>query len=556
MKMLKNKITSLLMATFIVAGGIFVWSCDDDEKTTNGIVPKATSITPNENVKAGTVVTITGTELNHVKAVRFGTQCLVVKVDFDEASNATQIVLTLPAEAPNGEVYLVAEDETVPNQLAGTITVVMPVVTDIAPLEVTGGSVITITGTDVDLVAEVYIATVELTDLNLVSETELQATCPRNIAGGFLKLVTKADEEVQYTAKSFASIIPTITNVTPTTVATGTVITITGTKLLAVEKVLIAGTELVEITPISDTELTAKCPSGLESGELKVITYNGEEVVYGASAITVNPSPVADEVSNTVVKGGVVVTGTDLNLVTAITVGGAQVTNFLSQSSTQIIFDLPATVGAGNTTLGLIHSGGTVTSPEFEVSEFTPIVFFPFIDPATEWSNDGFGSGAAHDLGNVVAGSAGHEWVYFVDETVDGSWKAYFMNNGQWTNESNPFSTSTLSSADVVKMDVKIDEVGEAVVLKFRMTGDAGDFWYVWKIGELYSSVAPTGWITVSFPLADFKDNNGDGPGTLNNPIGQIPHSSGTNDVEYGLTAGWGSGKITLSVDNVRFDHP
>jgi hypothetical protein len=444
-------------------------------------------------------------------------------------------VLTLPEEAPNGEVYLIADDETVPNQFVGTIGVVLPVVTNIAPQEVTGGTVVTITGTDLDLVAEVHIATVELTDLNLVSNTELKATCPANIAGGFLKLVTKADEEVQYTAKSFASIIPTITNVTPTTVSTGSVITIIGTKLLAVEKVLIADKELIEVTPISDTELTAKCPSGLESGELKVITYNGEEAIYGASAITVNPAPVAEEVSNTIVKGRVVVTGTDLNLVTEIVVGGVQVTSFAAQSATEIIFDLPATINAGTTTVGLVHSGGTVTSPEFEVSAFTQseYVIFDFDTRSFSWGSD---------MGAVVTDAGGN--YYQVNETVDGGWKTYFVANDPALN------TAGLSAANyAIVFDLKVDPSTSADVnLKLRL----GTFWRPWQVKETYeANGGTTDWVAVYLPLNEFKNQDGNGV-NLTSVLLSNPDEMKLGD-SWGVTSGWNSGTVNMQIRNMRF---
>jgi hypothetical protein len=535
MKKLKNNITSLLTATLIVAGSLFLWSCEEDEKTATGITPQATSITPNENVKAGATVTIAGTYLDHVKEVRFGTQCLVAKVDFNAASDANQIVLTLPEEAPNGEVYLIADDETVANQLAGTIKVILPVVTDIAPQEVTGGTVITITGTDLDLVAEVHIATIELTDLNLISNTELQATCPSNIAGGFLKLVTKADEEVQYTAKSFASIIPTITNVAPTTVSTGTVITITGTKLLAVEKVLIGGNELVEVTPVSDTELTAKCPSGLESGELKVITYNGEEVTYGASAITVNPAPVAEEVSNTLEKGRVVVTGTDLNLVTEIVAGGVQITSFAAQSATEIIFDLPDAVNVGTTTLGLVHSGGIITTPEFEVRAFTQADYIIFdFDSKTyaDWAND---------LGVTVVDAGGN--YYQVNETVSGGWAFYCANNTD-------LNISGLSASNyAVAFDLKVgSSTADDINLKIRL----GDFWKPWQVKETYTANGgTTDWVIVYLPLSEFKNQDGNG----DNLTSEILNDSGKMKLGdgYGVTSGWNGGQLDMQIRNIRF---
>jgi hypothetical protein len=257
---------------------VILSSCEKDESNTaQGITPVVNSISPAENIKAGDLVTITGSNLAHVKQIRFGARYLLEKEYFVSLSN-TQIELSLPPEAPNGEVYLIADSETAPNVSAGIITVILPAVTDISPLEITGGTKITITGTDLDLVKNVLIATVTLTDLQLVDNTTLRATCPNTIAGGFLKLVAKNDEEVPYTAKSFAGIIPVITGATPLTVVDNRTITITGQKLLAVEKVLIGDQELTGVTAVSNTELTATCPDGIETGVLKVITYNGETV--------------------------------------------------------------------------------------------------------------------------------------------------------------------------------------------------------------------------------------------------------------------------------------
>ncbi|MFV0536103.1 MAG: glycan-binding surface protein, partial [Dysgonomonas sp.] len=64
--------------------------------------------------------------------------------------------------------------------------------------------------------------------------------------------------------------------------------------------------------------------------------------------------------------------------------------------------------------------------------------------------------------------------------------------------------------------------------------------------GEAYPN-GTNGWVTVTFPLNEFRDS--DGNGNILSDISNINSSL----TERALTSGWNGGKVNMYVDNVRF---
>ncbi|MDR0798959.1 MAG: hypothetical protein LBN18_04275, partial [Dysgonamonadaceae bacterium] len=138
--MKKNNIYQWLYASVIVMTSLFLWSaCGEDDTygkpdvdntphlTVKDINPKVT--------KPGNMVVISGRDMNLVKAVRFGEtdQFVVLREAFDKVStNSTQLVLTIPEDAPIGTVYVISNEDIALE--AGTLTAMMPVVEKIEPV--------------------------------------------------------------------------------------------------------------------------------------------------------------------------------------------------------------------------------------------------------------------------------------------------------------------------------------------------------------------------------------------------------------------------------------
>jgi hypothetical protein len=540
MKKFKYNSMSLIAVVLFTGLSISLSSCDDEKNTVTGITPKATSITPNEHVRAGQTVTIEGSELDHVKEVRFGTLCLVAKSEFDEASDASKLILTLPAEAPDGDVYLIADDETVPNQLIGEITVVLPTITGFSPDEVTGGTEITVTGTDLDLVEEILIGTVKLTDITLneeVNATSLTAICPKTVAGGFLKLVAKNEAEILYTSQAFENIIPIITSADPTTLSTGLIITLQGEKLGAVEKVLIGEVELTDVVANeAGTELTALCPKGVSTGLLSVITRSGIEVKT-TWQIDIIADPSVTAVSNSIPGGLISITGENLLTIYSLIFADnieVNAADFVLRTDEEIQAIVPVNAKLSNASkLELTYSGGLLTSPNFVLRTYNAnnYMMFDFDKISYGWGD-----------GNVtlVTGKNSKGAQILRTDFNGQAWFSYLAQNPAGRGDQLP-STALFIDGWSLALDVKVANVSGGLRLKFRL----GDYWAYWT-PEITSD-----WQTVVIPMVNFKDGNGDGPTSIT--LKEFQTIS-----EWGLASGWADSdaavcNLELIMDNVRF---
>ena len=553
--------------------------------------------------KAGSEVTISGNDLDLVRGVAFSGD---VNVEFDYNPANGSITVTIPETATSGAITLrsVAGEVTTPD-----VTLVAPTDIGVAPATIQAGDEITLTGANLDLVTGITVGG-KAGSITSQSETEVKATTPMDAS------IAGTGVEVLLTLANGVS-VPTAINVTFPAYCFILELPAADVEIKAGELLRLAVENSSRLTGVQvnsaptqyilqGATLYVLIP-GSAGGQavLKLVSSNGE-ATYPIDVVGTGPVETVifqGPVDLTWSDGGrAIVPASELENVAAGTVmkiyfaqkeawGQAQINNgswtvipfaelgdngYLTTNTyedksaseqelvlTQDVLDnIRTSASDGNgiiiqgsdwiiTKITLITGGGGGGGVE-SVADPT-MVFFPFIDPATEYSNEGLGSGAWKELGGVVASGAGapSEWIYKVDEDVDGSWKIYFANNGQWINDANPFNSGNLTANSTVKMDIKIDAIGSDVVLKFRLKGTGGDFWYVWSVGALY----PTGtdWTTVTFPLADFRDGDGNGTGTLDDPAAQLAHTAGQNDVEYGLTAGWGAGHITMSIDNVRF---
>ena len=114
-------------------------------------LPAFTTVTPNP-VKAGTNLTIAGTNLDLVLSVKLGGGKVIEAANF-VSRTATQIVLVVPADTKDGKVILVPASG-VEVSTATDLVMVVPTVS-VTPVTLKNGQDITVTGTNLDLVDHV-----------------------------------------------------------------------------------------------------------------------------------------------------------------------------------------------------------------------------------------------------------------------------------------------------------------------------------------------------------------------------------------------------------------
>jgi hypothetical protein len=349
--------------------------------------PMVTALSPNIGwTEGGTMVTITGTNLNNVTAVYFGTAPATIQSD-----TATQIVVTSPlGVAGTVDVTVVTTGGTSPTSMADHFTyTAAPTVTGISPSAgpAAGGTTVTITGAGLANATAVYFGTVSATILS-DSATQIVVTSPANVAGTVdVTVVTAGGTSPISTADQFTyAAMPIITALSPAfgPVAGGTTVTITGTRLATAAWVRF-GTNLATIVSSSSTQLVVTSPAGVAGTvDVTVVTAGGTSGGTTADQFTYATPPAVTGIgpASGPTTGGttVTITGTGFTGATAVSFGTVAATSFVVDSDTGITATSPAGTGAVDVTVA--GAGGTSTTSSADQFAYVApgASQYPFID--------------------------------------------------------------------------------------------------------------------------------------------------------------------------------
>ena len=306
---------------------------------------------------------------------------------------------------------------------APTVTAVSP---DIGP--VTGGTVVTVTGTDFDSTTTVDFGTIAATDVTVTSPTTLSATSPANVGGSFDVTVTTADTGGDTSATSPADLFaygpPTVTGLSPGAgpLAGGSVVTITGTAFVPGATVSFGTTAATDVTVTSATTLTATAPAGLTVDPVDV-TVTTPSTDGGTSPTSVNDlyaygAPTATSISpitgpaNTPTT--ITITGNDFSPGDTVDFGLTPATAVTVWGPTVITADAPTTLAGGASVTVSNADGGSPTSVAMQFAAGAPTVtgISPAAGPAGGGgtvivTGDGFVAGTTVDFGGVAAAGDG-----------------------------------------------------------------------------------------------------------------------------------------------------
>ncbi|MSZ05483.1 MAG: hypothetical protein F2700_13665, partial [Actinobacteria bacterium] len=136
------------------------------------------------SVAPGASLTITGTNLNSVTAIGFAGSAAVVTFT---VISSTQITVTVPADATSGTLVLQGTGTTATSVSPLTI---LPSVTSFWPLTGPAGTVVTVTGYNLDTPTAVTFNGVPASQFLSVSPTELTATVPAGATNGTIRVGT------------------------------------------------------------------------------------------------------------------------------------------------------------------------------------------------------------------------------------------------------------------------------------------------------------------------------------------------------------------------------
>ena len=230
-----------------------------------------------------------------------------------------------------------------------------PTVTSISPSSglTTGGTSVTITGTNFTGVTGVTIGGAAVSGYTVNSATQITCTTPAGSAGTASVVVTAGG--LSNAANTLYTYIapPTVTGISPASgpTAGGTHVTITGTYLTGATGVTVGGAAATIIS-VSGTSITCTTPAGSAGTASVLVTTpggtNAANSLYNYAALPIVTGISAARGST---NGGnlVTITGTNFTGATGVTLGGTAATSISVTSDTQITCTTPA------------HSAGTVS---------------------------------------------------------------------------------------------------------------------------------------------------------------------------------------------------
>ncbi len=497
----------------------------------NVTLPKFTAVSPNP-VKPGTALQINGTDFQLVKEIIFSDNLKVS--EFTVNAEKTQITVNVPETAKEGILKMVALSG-VETEYAEELKLVGPAVTGIAPAPVKNGAMLTITGTNLDLVTEVVFGGDVKGVISSFTATTLEVAVPLTATEGKVTLNTHSGKTAETEALTLVK--PTITSIAPLALMAGNNITINGTDLDLVRQVKFVGGLTVDVTPATATSFEVTVPPAcVGSDVVTLITTNGTEIASTDQLVVEAANkPVITKINASVKPGAkLTIEGTKLHLVEAIYFQpNVKAVLYGVRTETSIEVFVPETAKKGAVTLKLVaFNGDEVISPEFTISGTDPVVdasyvFFNFDNKGSWWGDKG---APENDPELSLDGSS-----YFrLNHDMNPWWTGFFWRNGR-----NDLKTDGVTVNEwAVKLDVNVlaDVTGD---MKLRLKGTDGDFWAV-----IHGLENKGGWYTVTIPLTSFII---DGGTTV------IPNVANV-DSDFGMAYTGPGEHVNMCIDNVRFE--
>ncbi|GAB3242554.1 hypothetical protein GCM10027296_01170 [Chitinimonas naiadis] len=304
---------------------------------------------------------MTGSGLSKVTSARLGGTTASFTVQSD-----TSLMVVIPATAVTGVLELSGNGSAV--QSTQTITVEAPLVSSITPSSVAPGGRITLSGSFLDRVSSVRLATVNLPIVSKLPAT-LVVDVPTTALSGFPVLVM-ADGSERLSAVAVVVLQPlAVSSIAPAVGIVGTTLTLTGNGLDRVNQVFF-GNATAAPSSRQNNQLTVVVPNGATSGPLRLVASDSDFTT--GQSFQVAPTITVSGMSPTTGLAGstVTVSGTGFTEVSTVTLGGVTV-SISSRSNTQLQFTVPAGAASGEVKL-LSTSQTAVSAGTFAVTSAVP----------------------------------------------------------------------------------------------------------------------------------------------------------------------------------------
>ena len=354
----------------------------------------------------GDKIKIEGDYLNLIYSIAFADDVLVGESDFI-SHDRYAIELIVPEEAKTGKLELYTADLTVVDknsveyqiiQTETAIEIGLPTITSIkgrntaeAQGEITAkaGETISITGTYFNVVADVTVGGVSVTDLKIANDGKgIIFTLPAEAPDG--DIVIKCKSGVEVPVGSFVSVKPTECVATPNPVKAGEALQIDGKDMDLVVDVefadakgeyTIAGNQNI----INTTQAYAvTVPETATEGTLMLVMANGSRI--DVPFTLVKPTITAYNVNPVSAGAALQISGTHLDLIKSITFGGGEVAveaSSITGDGTTITITVPMEGTSGKPVFKLANET-SVEGPELSINE----AVFCYITAMPEFNDD------------------------------------------------------------------------------------------------------------------------------------------------------------------------
>ena len=339
------------------------------------IPPVITSISPSYgSTLGGMSITITGTNFTGATSVTFdgiaATSLSIV--------NSTTITCSTPAHISEGVVDIIVTTGGGPSGAFSSFTYITPAsITDISPSSGinTGGTSVTITGTNFTGATSVTFGGVAATSLSIVNNTTITCITPDVENDGAVGIIVTTEGGPSSTFSSFTYITnPNITGISPSSgsIAGGTNVTITGINFTGATSVTFDGLAATNIDAVNSTTITCITPAHNAGAVGIIVTAEGGPSGAFSSFTYITPPNITGILSSsgsTLGGTNVTITGTNFTGATSVTFDGLAATTISVVDNTTITCITPARATAGDVGIIVTTEGG----PSGEFSSFTYI---------------------------------------------------------------------------------------------------------------------------------------------------------------------------------------
>jgi YVTN family beta-propeller protein len=347
---------------------------DSDNTVTIDVAPVVSGLSPTSGPESGgTTVAISGSGFTAASAVSFGS---TPATGFTVTSDGV-VTATAPAGTSTVDVTVTAAGEQSAAVVADRFTYVpRPAISGLSPTAApeSGGTSVTITGTDLTGTTAVTFGTTAATGFSVTSATSVTATAPAGTGTVDIQVTTAGGTTATSAADQFTYVpAPTSAGVAPSAgpESGGTPVTITGTDLTGATAVTFGATAATAFTVNSATSITATAPAGTGTVDVRVTTVGGTSTTSADDQFTYVPAPTVSSVSpaSGPTGGGtaVTITGTNLTGATAVTFGATAAGSVTVNGPMSITATAPA--GTGTVDMRVTTIGGT--SATSSADEFT-----------------------------------------------------------------------------------------------------------------------------------------------------------------------------------------